>query len=245
MFFLRKRLTKFTPIFELCVELCNEKHRSVKTLKPNDSWITLIISSKAVQQGNRGSWPSRECSLTRTNHLNIAANRVHPPMATAFPNMDVPHATHKTQRIHHHLSGARHHKLPPEVLWLFFDGSEPVKSNPLQNLWGSDLFQHVPQMRWSDWDPGSLGIISLSYSLSHSWTVFYASSPAIAVAGGIMSSGHPSACLSYSYEHNGFGTTETLQIWPKHSVELKDELIRFWWSDVKVQSHCDKCLDTT
>ena len=33
--------------------------------------------------------------------------------------------------------------------------------------------------------------------------------------------------------------TEFLPIWLKRTLGLKDELIRFWWSEVKRQGHCD------
>jgi len=42
---------------------------------------------------------------------------------------------------------------------------------------------------------------------------------------------------SQSYLSNAL--TEFHQIWYKHSLGLKDELIRFWWSKVKGQVHCD------
>lgn len=53
----------------------------------------------------------------------------------------------------------------------------------------------------------------------------------------IMSS---SVCLT-TWEHDISGITlrECLQSFHKHLLGVKDALIRFWWSDAKVQGHCD------
>ena len=58
---------------------------------------------------------------------------------------------------------------------------------------------------------------------------FYASSPEIAVAGGIMFSGHLILMNMISQEH-----LKGISFQHKCPVGLKDELIRIWWSKVKV-----------
>jgi len=52
----------------------------------------------------------------------------------------------------------------------------------------------------------------------------------------IQFSGCPYICLT-RYLSNAI--MELLKIWHKHSLGLKDELMRFWWSKVKGQGHGD------
>lgn len=126
-------------------------------------WWNTPISQKDWQVNNidhlfkvqcsAGSWHSCEWSLTCTTHLNIAANQVHPLMATAFLSGNAP------QRIHHQRPGARQHRTPSEspvsVPW-WFRAQSPIHRGTSVDWTCSSMFQRWDDQIeiWGVWGPG-------------------------------------------------------------------------------------------